>query len=80
MRLSVKVDKEIYISDSDQKKVTLNYLRDKFKIPKSSFIKDGILMETVTYATSHSWDEDEKVRVATDIDKAVFKVIKELSR
>ena len=42
-------------------------------IPKDAYINsEGNLVYEVTYATSHKWEEEITVRVATEKDKAVI--------
>lgn len=42
-------------------------------IPKDAYINsEGKLAYEATYATSHKWEEEVTVRVATDNDKAVI--------
>jgi hypothetical protein len=69
---------DIEISEDDELKITMDYIRKKFEITPDMWIENGKLMKTVYYpGSSYSPDETE-IRTATKFDKCVLKVLHEL--
>ena len=72
------VDK-FHIDREEQQRITKKTLGEEFGCYEGYFIKDGKLMQNVEYHTSHSWDTDEVIREATELDEAVLLIYKHLS-
>ena len=58
--------------------VSIKCLCDIYDIPKYYIIKDDKLYAVVEYHTSHSWEEEEFVRVLTEEDKHALTVLQRL--
>lgn len=53
----------------------LGFIYMAFDWNPNFYLKEGYVYESVEYATSHRWTEEEKVRKASEIDLAVFKIL-----
>ncbi len=70
--------KRAEISEREANKVAIEQIYKICKIPYRAFIRNGKLIESVEYATSHRWFEDEIRREATTQDYWALEIIKKL--
>jgi len=52
---------EVEISEQEQLEIVFKYIRERFKLPRGSFLKKGVI--TTSYEVgggSHSWFEENK--------------------
>lgn len=66
---------KVEISKEEQRRITIQTIRDTAKWVDGNFISDGKLMLRNHYATSHSWSEDIEIREATPLDCAAYLLI-----
>lgn len=79
---------EVEVSDTQLKLIVSNYLRKTIGLHELGeyerswyMIQDGaIYYEYLTGGGSHSWFEKDKIREATELDKAVFAVLAEINK
>lgn len=76
--LHIQETRKITISDEQEKKIALEFIKKKYNIDILMWIEDGKLMQSVEYHTSHAWSCDEEVREATELDKCILKVVKDI--
>lgn len=61
---------KVEISKEEQRRITIQTIRDAAKWVDGNFISNGKLMLREHYVTSHSWSEDIEIREATPLDIA----------
>lgn len=74
---------EVEIHERDVIEMINERLMQLIKLPVGNhdsgvYLRDGKIVKWKTYYTSHSWDVENVLRDATELDKAVFMVLKEL--
>jgi hypothetical protein len=70
MQITAMQTLNLQISKDEQKRITIQTLREVAKWVGGNYIADGQLMLRETYSTTHSWDEDIIVRNASPLDLA----------
>ena len=78
MKITVCHDIDIELSEEQQKKVCISYVREKFGFNCKTFIDDGFVYEKKGFHTSHYWESIETVRKATPQDYVVEAFLKTL--
>jgi formylmethanofuran dehydrogenase subunit A len=67
------------LTDDQVKELVKQFLARKFRVEAGDIITEsGVLVREVEHRTSHIWYEREEIRVATELDKAVLEVLKNL--
>jgi len=80
MKILVTKTEEIHLDKSQQRDVTVEYLEDRYQIDRNMYVEDGNLIEEKKYNTGNTWYDQEIVRIATTMDKAILEVIRDLIR
>jgi len=70
--------KTVNLAEEEVKRITIEFLLKKFNLQDRFINKSGELVESIEYHTSHSYFVNTVIGEATDLDEAVFKVIKAL--
>jgi hypothetical protein len=70
---------QIDLCDKEAKRLVVEYLCKYFDWKVGYFLEDDYIKERVKYTTSHTWTETETVRKATQTDKHLYTIFKELS-
>jgi len=66
----------IDIDESEEKRICQHHLYRKFDWKSSYFIKDGWVMENNEAHTTHSFEYENKIRKANDVDRCIEHVLK----
>ena len=69
MKVSGRIEQDIYISEQEAKRITEEVLRKKFGFPRGHFIAENMVCRWERAMHGSPWSED--VRLATDVDKAI---------
>jgi len=74
---------EIELSETEKKKITIEYLSDKFQWPYNyvyhyTIIDDNVVGIHQVSAGPHSYEEEKLIRPASDIDKAIHIIMKSI--
>ncbi len=78
MKINITKIEEVDIDTMQMKEIALKYLEERYQLHRDMWILENNLMEEVKYITSKVCYNDELVRPATDIDKAVLETIKNI--
>ena len=78
MKVSATQTISVDISADEQRRITIETIREAAKWVDGNYISDGKLMLRQHYHSSHAWYEDLVVRDATELDLAVHVVISKL--
>lgn len=79
MKIHAKTWVEVELDPYEQKRVAIKTILDVFGLTQDHWVhQNGTLMITKTYATSHSWTEEEEVREATTEEIAAQVVLNKL--
>lgn len=71
---------ELDLDEEEAKRITVRYLCEKFDWLEDFFIENDEVCKLVTYHTSHRWDQKECVRKATQSDKHIYSILKDLKK
>jgi hypothetical protein len=69
---------DVEVSEREFRDLIINHIEQKFDVYRDDFIKDNDLYREYEYSGSHTWYETKKKRKASELDKAVLKVLIEL--
>ena len=75
MKIKATQQIEVQITPEEERRIAIDYFCKKFDWQRSYFIKDGVVYNTVTNHSSHSWREDKHIRDATANDKLICSLI-----
>jgi len=78
--INVVQHSKAYIEKSELVRILTELFRDKLEIPEEAFLENGNLCKWETYYTSHSWDEKEILRKATEEDIQAVNVLDRLKK
>lgn len=81
VNITVSEKKQVNIREDELLAILRKFIQDKMDIREGSFINDKneLVYKYEDGCGTHSWFEENKLRDATDIDKAVFSLLKQLS-
>jgi hypothetical protein len=70
---------ELTISDAEKKRITIETIKELAGWPKGAYVTQGCkLIQTHYYNGSHAFAELNELRDATELDKAVATIIREI--
>tara|TARA_R110002020_G_scaffold449574_1_gene662905 strand:- start:624 stop:890 length:267 start_codon:yes stop_codon:yes gene_type:complete len=75
-----KQNAEVDISIDEIMKSLKNYLYNKYRLPATSYLENGVWMEEIWGHTSHAFRIDEKVRTATQEELEVNEAFNTIQR
>lgn len=88
IRIPITHFEEVTLSEENIRAVIYNYIYRHYGIPSDAYIKyvdkkdlfdsGDYLMHEVEYCSSHCWYEEEEIRKATEQDKFLVELIKEI--
>ncbi len=84
MKIAVTKVEEVHLDKSQMREITLDYLKDYYGIDGKMWIEEKEekcnLMEEKEYFTNKKFYDQELVRPATILDRAVLEVIKDIEK
>lgn len=78
MKITATQTVDVEISDTQAKKITLNFICQKYDWKTEFYIKDGSVYENVYRHTSHAWTEEVYIRTASEMDFLIEKLVKNI--
>ena len=78
MKVNAYID--ITLEDSQKRDIAIEYLTQKYGIDHNHTIKDGILYRTEFYPGTGFKPDEIKVREATEKDKCLLEIFKDLEK
>lgn len=75
IRMPLTEYKELELDFDQCRNITRNFLREVFDIPDQAYLKNGNLMVSVEYHTSHSWFKEEIHRKEKERDKYILDLL-----
>jgi len=78
MQINAKTNIDVTLTDNQVKSIAINEIKNKLNIPDGAYLHECDMYQEVEYRTSHSWYSKEKIREASDLDKAAILVIRAL--
>jgi hypothetical protein len=71
---------ELDLNEDEVKRIAIRYLCEKFDWSEEFFIENDEVCKIVSYSTSHRWDQKESVRKATQGDKHIYSILKDIKK
>lgn len=78
MKIKILEEREVVVSDAEQKRIALDFIYKKFNWGANYFIEDNFVFDLVDGATSHSFKYKNFLRNATPLDFQVEKIVSEI--
>ena len=80
MKITVKQEVQIEISDAQRHLIALDYISEVFEWDTDYFIEDGWVIKREIAHNSHSFELKNKVREATKKDQFLYDIFKTLRK
>jgi len=75
--MKITASTEVHIDEKTQKAICINFLRRAMNFSDKYYIEEGKVIHSYSY---RSWTEEKFVRMASEEDHALQKVLKVLSK
>ena len=77
--MTVDATIKVELTQQQKKKIALEYLREKYRIPARSYIEEqsGWIVVDEICCTTHTFTETKAIREASDQDRLIFEILED---